>query len=162
MSVDETATPTTVAEHFFVANELKRRGVHVHSLALRFVGEFQKGIDYKGDLAEFEARLREHVVIARHLGPYKISIHSGSDKFSIFPIAARVCGELVHEKTAGTWYLEALRVAARVQPSAFPRNPRFRRRTLRGRPRNLSCRRRFESAARLQKPAGQPIGIGAR
>ena len=119
MSVDETATPTTVAEHFFIANELKQRGVQLQSLALRFVGEFQKGIDYKGDLDEFEARLREHVAIARHLGPYKISIHSGSDKFLIFPIAARVCVGLLHEKTAGTWYLEALRVAARVQPALF-------------------------------------------
>lgn len=119
MSVDETDSPTSVAEHFFIANELRRRGVRVHSLALRFVGEFQKGIDYRGDLAEFEARLREHVAISKYLGPYKISIHSGSDKFSIFPIAARVCGSLLHEKTAGTWYLEALRVAARRQPGLF-------------------------------------------
>jgi hypothetical protein len=119
MSVDETDSPTSVAEHFFIANELRERGVPLTSLALRFVGEFQKGIDYKGDLREFEARLKEHVAIAKYLGPYKISIHSGSDKFSIFPIAARVCGELLHEKTAGTWYLEALRVAARREPSLF-------------------------------------------
>lgn len=116
MSVDETDSPTGVAEHFFIAHELRRRSVRVHSLALRFVGEFQKGVDYQGDLGEFEARLKEHVAIAKYLGPYKISIHSGSDKFSIFPIAARVCEGLLHEKTAGTWYLEALRVAARHDP----------------------------------------------
>jgi hypothetical protein len=119
MSVDETATPTTVAEHYFVANELKRRGVRVQSLALRFVGEFQKGIDFIGDTGEFRARLHDHVQIARHLGPYKISIHSGSDKFSIFPIAGELCNGLLHEKTAGTWYLEALRVAARKEPQLF-------------------------------------------
>lgn len=119
MSVDETETPTTVAEHYFVANELKRRGVVVHSLAIRFVGDFEKGIDYKGDVKEFEARLRDHVAISKALGPYKISIHSGSDKFSIFPIAGKLCGGLLHEKTAGTWYLEALRVAARQEPALF-------------------------------------------
>jgi hypothetical protein len=119
MSVDETDAPTTVAEHFFIAHELKRSGVRLQSLALRFVGEFQKGIDYRGDLSEFAARLQEHVAIAKYLGPYKISIHSGSDKFSIFPIAARVCRGLLHEKTAGTWYLEALRVAARRDAPLF-------------------------------------------
>jgi hypothetical protein len=113
MSVDETPYPTTVAEHFFVANELKTRGVKLHSLAIRFVGEFQKGIDYIGDIDEFSARLKEHALIAKQLGPYKMSIHSGSDKFSIFPIIAEECGGLLHEKTAGTWYLEALRVVAR-------------------------------------------------
>ncbi len=119
MSVDETDSPTSVEEHFFIGHELKRRGVAVQSLALRFVGEFQKGIDYRGDKVEFEARLKEHVAISKYLGPYKISIHSGSDKFSIFPIAARVCCGLLHEKTAGTWYLEALRVAARREPALF-------------------------------------------
>jgi hypothetical protein len=119
MSVDETATPTSVEEHYFVANELRERGIKVQSLAIRFIGDFEKGIDYKGDLKEFEARLRDHAKIARALGPYKISIHSGSDKFSVFPIFGKVCGDLVHEKTAGTWYLEALRVAARCEPDLF-------------------------------------------
>jgi len=119
MSVDETESPTTVAEHYFVANELKRRGVSVQSLAIRFVGDFEKGIDYKGDLNEFEARLRDHIAIAKALGPYKISVHSGSDKFSIFPIVGKICGKRVHERTAGTWYLEALRVAARRDVGLF-------------------------------------------
>ena len=46
--------------------------------------------------------------IARTLGPYKISVHSGSDKYSVYPIIGRVCGDLMHVKTAGTWYLEAI------------------------------------------------------
>jgi hypothetical protein len=119
MSVDETESPTTVAEHYFVANELKRRGVNVQSLAIRFIGEFQKGIDYIGDLGEFESELKKHVAIARAMGPYKISVHSGSDKYSAYPIIGKVCGDLVHVKTAGTWYLEAIRTAARVDVPLF-------------------------------------------
>jgi len=119
MSVDETDSPTTVAEHYFVANELRNRGVKLTSLAIRFVGEFQKGIDYIGDLSEFEARLKEHVTIAKVLGPYKISVHSGSDKYSVYPICGEVCGDLLHVKTAGTWYLEAIRTAARCDVSLF-------------------------------------------
>lgn len=119
MSVDETATPTSVAEHVFVASELRRLGVEWVSLAPRFVGEFEKGVDYIGDLGEFERTFAQHVAVAQHFGPYKISIHSGSDKFSIYPIAARLAGGLVHLKTAGTSYLEALRAIARMDASLF-------------------------------------------
>ncbi len=86
-------------------------------LAPRFVGDFEKGIDYKGDLKAFESCLAEHVQIAKDYGPYKISVHSGSDKFSIYPIVGRVTGGQFHLKTAGTSYLEALRVVARFEPA---------------------------------------------
>ncbi len=119
MSVDETATPTSVEEHVFVASELTRLGVKWVGLAPRFVGEFEKGVDYIGDLSEFERAFAQHVSVAQHFGPYKISIHSGSDKFSIYPIAARLAGDLVHLKTAGTSYLEALRAIATVDPPLF-------------------------------------------
>jgi len=119
MSVDETATPTSVAEHVFVAGELRRLGVEWVSLAPRFVGEFEKGVDYIGDLGNFERSFAAHVAVAQHFGPYKISIHSGSDKFSIYPIAARLAGGLVHLKTAGTSYLEALRAIATIDPPLF-------------------------------------------
>jgi len=119
MSVDETATPTGPLEHWFVASELRRLGVVWVSLAPRFVGEFEKGVDYLGDLAAFEASFAQHAAIARALGPYKLSIHSGSDKFSIYPIAARVAGGLLHVKTAGTSYLEALRAVAVVEADLF-------------------------------------------
>jgi len=118
MSVDETETPTSVEEHFF-ASELGRLGVRWVSLAPRYVGRFEKGVDYIGDLAEFEAELAKHAAIARVLGPYKLSIHSGSDKFTIYPLIARFTGGLVHLKTAGTSYLEALRAVAGVEPSLF-------------------------------------------
>jgi hypothetical protein len=119
VSVDETDSPTSALEHLFFALELRRRGITVVSLAPRFIGEFEKGIDYKGDLKAFEASLKVHVAIAREFGPYKISIHSGSDKFSIYPIIGRVCDNLLHVKTAGTSYLEALRVVARVNRPIF-------------------------------------------
>ncbi len=119
VSVDETDSPTSALEHLFIGLELKRRGVKSVSVAPRFIGDFEKGIDYKGDLKAFEASLRQHVAIAKYCGPYKISIHSGSDKFSIYPIIGRHCGDLLHVKTAGTSYLEALRVVARQEPSLF-------------------------------------------
>ncbi len=119
MSVDETATPTSVAEHIFVARELRRLGVAWVSLAPRFVGEFEKGVDYIGDLGEFERSFAQHVAVSQHFGPYKISIHSGSDKFSIYPIAARLAGDLVHLKTAGTSYLEALRAISTIDSALF-------------------------------------------
>jgi len=119
ISVDETETPTTPFEHLFVGLELKRMGVDIISLAPRFVGDFEKGIDYKGDIFEFEKQYKQHVAIAKLCGPYKLSIHSGSDKFSIYPIIGRLSGELLHVKTAGTSYLEALRVICRTDKSLF-------------------------------------------
>lgn len=119
VSVDETATPTSPLEHLFVAAELRRLGVQWVSLAPRYLGRFEKGVDYIGDLAGFEADLACHAAIARSFGPYKLSLHSGSDKFSIYPIMARHAAGLVHLKTAGTSYLEALRAIAAVEPSLF-------------------------------------------
>ncbi|MBE0532179.1 MAG: hypothetical protein IH626_15210 [Rhodospirillales bacterium] len=119
MSVDESEVPTTPLEHLFVAHELRRRGVEFISLAPRFIGDFEKGVDYRGDLAAFEASIGQHVAIAKFCGPYKLSLHSGSDKFSVYPIFGRLCGEMLHVKTAGTSYLEALRVVVRVDKPFF-------------------------------------------
>lgn len=121
VSVDETATPTSVAEHYLIAAELRRLGVRWVGLAPRFVGAFEKGVDYRGSADAFETSFAGHVAVARTLGPYKLSIHSGSDKFSIYPAAARLAGPLVHVKTAGTSYLEALRVVARREPDLMRR-----------------------------------------
>ena len=110
VSVDETSHPTTPAEHALIASELGRLGVSFVSLAPRYVGGFEKGVDYIGDLRELEQNLNVHAEIARALGPYKLSLHSGSDKFSVYPLFARATRGLLHLKTAGTSYLEALRV----------------------------------------------------
>ncbi|HEV2498759.1 MAG TPA: tagaturonate epimerase family protein [Terriglobia bacterium] len=119
MSVDETETISTLAEHVYIAHELKRLGVTVVSLAPRYVGDFEKGVDYIGDLRKFEESFARHLDVSKTFGPYKLSLHSGSDKFSIYPIAARVAGDLVHLKTAGTSYLEALRAIAVLNPKLF-------------------------------------------
>ena len=133
VSVDETDSITSPLDHLFVGLELKRRKVpNVVSLAPRFIGEFEKGIDYRGDIKKFEQQLAEHVAVAKFCGPYKISVHSGSDKFSIYPAVGRICGDLLHLKTAGTSYLEALRVVARKNPELFAQICAF-------------CRSRFEA-----------------
>lgn len=121
VSVDETHTPTSPQEHYYIASELKRLGIKYISLAPRFVGRFEKGVDYIGDLRSFREEFIYHSEIARHLGPYKISIHSGSDKLSIYPIVAELTEGLFHVKTAGTSYLEALRLIARVDAELFRR-----------------------------------------
>jgi hypothetical protein len=119
VSVDETETPTSPEEHLFVALELRRLGVQWVSLAPRFVGHFEKGVDYIGDIPTFTDAFARHAAVARTVGPYKLSLHSGSDKFSIYGIAAQLTGGLVHLKTAGTSYLEALRAIAQVAPAFF-------------------------------------------
>ena len=125
MSVDETASATTTVEHVYIASELKRLGVLWVSLAPRYVGTFEKGVDYIGDLDLFERAFARHVAVAKTYGPYKLSLHSGSDKFRIYPIASGLAGDLIHLKTAGTSYLEALRTIARCNPALFRDIVRF-------------------------------------
>jgi hypothetical protein len=119
VSVDETDSPTSPEEHYFFSAELRRLGVAWQSMAPRFVGRFEKGVDYIGDLETFRKSFVRHVRVMRTLGPYKISIHSGSDKFSVYPVVAAETGGLVHVKTAGTSYLEAVRAVGTIDPGLF-------------------------------------------
>lgn len=119
VSVDETETSTTPPQHRFIALELRRLGIDFIGLAPRFVGHFYKGVDYVGDLDTFEANYEEHARIAQELGPYKLSIHSGSDKLSIYPIIKKHTPHYVHVKTSGTSWLEALRIIAVCDPTLF-------------------------------------------
>lgn len=125
VSIDETEEPTTPLEHLFLISEFKRFRVKIHGLALRFTGRFEKAIDYIGDLREFEDSLIEHVSISRRFGPYKISVHSGSDKFSIYPILNKLASSMLHLKTSGTSYLESLRIVARHDPNLFREMVKF-------------------------------------
>lgn len=118
ISIDETDTPTTPSAHLYVANELSKAGVKFVSMAPRFCGEFQKGVDYRGDIAQFEREFKQHQAIADHFG-YKISVHSGSDKFSVFPIVGRISNGKWHVKTAGTNWLETVRLIAAKVPSLY-------------------------------------------
>ena len=121
LSVDETDQPTTLAEHYIIADQCLKGGVELVSLAPRFIGELEKGVDYKGDVDALEASLNDHAAIAELLGPYKLSLHSGSDKLSMYPALARATKGRFHVKTAGTSYLEALRVVARHDEPLFRR-----------------------------------------
>lgn len=119
LSVDETDQPTTLAEHYIIADQCLKGGMKLVSLAPRFIGDFEKGIDFIGDLGALEASLFDHAAISKALGPYKLSLHSGSDKVSMYGLLAKATGGCFHVKTAGTSYLEALRVVARHDSAAF-------------------------------------------
>jgi hypothetical protein len=115
-AVDETDYPTKPAEHVVVVRELQRLGMEFISFAPRFVGRFEKGVEYIGDLDELQRDFEIHAEIARALGPYKLSLHSGSDKYSTYPLIAEATKGVVHLKTAGTSWAEALRVIAHNDP----------------------------------------------
>jgi tagaturonate epimerase len=119
VSVDETDRPTTPFEHAFLALELERLGVRFTSLALRFPGRWEKGVDLIGDLGEVATALDAHALIAAESGGYKLSVHSGSDKHSLYPLLAERADVSWHVKTSGTSYLEALRVVAASDPALF-------------------------------------------
>ncbi|GCE20164.1 tagaturonate epimerase family protein [Dictyobacter kobayashii] len=120
MSVDETGTTTALLEHFYIAAELKRLQVPFVSLAPRFAGRFEKGVGYIGDLNELTQNINGHASIMRHFdNSYKLSLHTGSDKFEVYPIAVPATNGLVHLKTAGTSYLEALRLIASIDRPLF-------------------------------------------
>ena len=118
ISINKSSTSTTPEAHFFVANELKRNKIQVDLLAPSFLGKFQKGTDYLGDLNEFEKEFKVHADIADRFG-HRLSLHSGSDKFSLFPIISRCTQGRVHIKTSGTNWLEAMRVVAENNPSLY-------------------------------------------
>ena len=117
VSVDETSRPTTPFEHRFLAVELRRLAVPFTSLAPRFAGTWQKALDVSGDADEIRRSIEAHAAIASEHG-HKLSVHSGSDKFSAYPFLAEATDSL-HVKTSGTSYLEALRVVAAVDEDLF-------------------------------------------
>lgn len=119
ISIDETTTPTLPTHHLFIINELIHRKISINSLAPKFIGDFQKAIDYLGDVNDFEEAFKIHCEIAKKYGNYKISIHSGSDKFSIYPVIGKYTNLRVHVKTAGTSWLEAIRCIAKCNPNLY-------------------------------------------
>jgi len=116
VSADETTTPQSPLALFFILGALARERVPLQTIAPRFSGKFLKGVDYVGDVATFERELVADLAVVRHaidvfgLPPsLKLSIHTGSDKFSLYPAirrAIRACGAGLHVKTAGTTWLE--------------------------------------------------------
>ena len=118
VSMDETDAPQTPPELLIILAALADEGVQLQTIAPKFTGRFNKGVDYVGDLTQFEKEFNDDLaVIAHAIAKYglpanlKLSVHSGSDKFSIYPIigaAIRRTGAGVHVKTAGTTWLEEL------------------------------------------------------
>jgi len=116
VSVDETDHPQTPIELFLILAMIAQEGIPVQTIAPKFTGRFNKGVDYVGDLAQFEKEFDEDLcVIAFAIKEFalpaslKLSVHSGSDKFSIYPIIKKLIvkhGAGLHVKTAGTTWLE--------------------------------------------------------
>lgn len=119
ISIDEIPFPTSPETHLFLIIALRHRGVRINSLAPRFIGEFQKGTDYRGEIPSFREQFYRHILISQHYGNYKLSIHSGSDKFSIFPDVGEISQRKIHLKTAGTSWLEAVRLINLKDPSLY-------------------------------------------
>lgn len=118
ISIDETDTPQNPLELFLILAMIAREGIPAQTIAPKFTGRFNKGVDYAGDLAQFEKEFAEDLsVIAFAVGEFrlpetlKLSIHSGSDKFSLYPIINRLIKEHdagLHVKSAGTTWLEEI------------------------------------------------------
>lgn len=123
--LDEMPFPTSPESHFFLALELSHRGVHIQSLAPRFLGAFEKSIDYPGNEETFRTPFYQHALIAQDEGNYKISVRSGIDKFSAFPYMGKLAGGGLHLKTTATGWLEAIRLIALVNPSLYREMHRF-------------------------------------
>jgi tagaturonate epimerase len=118
VSMDETDAPQTPPELLVILTMLADERVQLQTIAPKFTGRFNKGVDYVGDLAQFEQEFSDDLaVIAHAVAAYglpanlKMSVHSGSDKFSLYPIIQRALtrtGAGLHLKTAGTTWLEEL------------------------------------------------------
>ncbi len=118
VSMDETEVPQSPVELFFILAAIADEGIPIQTIAPKFTGRFNKGVDYVGDVQQFTKEFEEDLaVIAFAVGEFnlpenlKLSVHSGSDKFSIYgPInrAIRKFDAGLHLKTAGTTWLEEL------------------------------------------------------
>ena len=116
VSMDESSDPQTPGELFFILAALAAEGVPAQTIAPKFTGRFNKGVDYVGDVAKFEREFGDDLAVIAHavktfaLPPaLKLSVHSGSDKFSLYAPIRRLLqarGAGVHLKTAGTTWLE--------------------------------------------------------
>ena len=118
VSMDETDSPQTPPELLLILAAIGDAGIPIQTIAPKFTGRFNKGVDYVGNVEQFESEFRADIAVIAHAveryglaSNLKLSVHSGSDKFSIYgPIrrALRETGAGIHVKTAGTTWLEEL------------------------------------------------------
>ena len=116
VSMDEVESPQTPVDLFFILKMLADKGVPAQTIAPKFTGRFNKGVDYKGNVEQFAKEFEEDVLVidyaVKEFGlpeELKLSVHSGSDKFTIYPVMAGIIqkyGKGLHVKTAGTTWLE--------------------------------------------------------
>lgn len=116
VSIDETDTAQTPIELFLILKMIAAEEIPVQTIAPKFTGRFNKGVDYVGDLDQFEKEFDEDLYVIRYAvetfglpQELKLSVHSGSDKFSLYPIIGRLIRKHeagLHLKTAGTTWLE--------------------------------------------------------
>jgi hypothetical protein len=142
MSMDETQTPQTPVELFFILAAAAQEEIPVQTIAPKFSGRFNKGVDYVGDVKQFAAEFERDVAIVAYAVEefglpknLKLSVHSGSDKFSIYGAISKALRKFdagLHVKTAGTTWLEELAglalaggeyltIAKRIYAEAFER-----------------------------------------
>ena len=129
VSMDEVDEAQTPEELRYILREIAKEGIPVQTIAPKFTGRFNKGVDYRGDLARFEREFEQDLLVieeaVREYGlpeNLKLSIHSGSDKFSIYPIMGRLIRKYdkgIHIKTAGTTWLEENIGLAVADPDAL-------------------------------------------
>ena len=118
VSMDETNSPQTPAEMFFILAAIAKEGIPVQTIAPKFTGSFHKGVDYIGDVDQFAKEFEQDIAIIAFAitefglpGNLKLSVHSGSDKFSIYESINKTLKKFdtgLHLKTAGTTWLEEL------------------------------------------------------
>lgn len=129
VSIDEVEKPQSPVELFFILAALSFYEVPVNTIAPKFTGEFNKGVDYKGDLEQFEREFEEDLLVLNYAvkefdfpQDLKLSVHSGSDKFSIYPVIKKLIKKHdsgLHLKTAGTTWLEELIGIAESEGDGF-------------------------------------------
>lgn len=116
VSMDEVERPQTPVDLFFILKMLADKNVPVQTIAPKFTGRFNKGVDYKGNVEQFAKEFEEDVLVIDYAvkefglpSELKLSVHSGSDKFTIYPVMAAIIQKYdkgLHVKTAGTTWLE--------------------------------------------------------
>ncbi len=116
VSMDEVNDPQSPLELFFILKLLGEANIPVNTVAPKFTGRFNKGVDYEGDIKRFEKEFEEDLLVIKYAvkefglpGDLKLSVHTGSDKFSLYPIINKLIKKHdtgLHLKTAGTTWLE--------------------------------------------------------
>ncbi len=116
VSMDEVESPQTPVDMFFILKMIADENIPAQTIAPKFTGRFNKGVDYAGDVEQFAKEFEQDVLVIDYAvktfglpEDLKLSVHSGSDKFTIYPVMAEIIKKYdkgIHVKTAGTTWLE--------------------------------------------------------